>query len=463
MNSVKYDKSSVASIYKYSCHLVGKTLSQAVDLPPSVVNAKNRGDLGRLIEIYYFEHNPPNNHEPDFAEAGLELKTTGISDYKKIQKSGEILRAKERLSLTTINYQTIINEKWENSTLIKKCNLMLILFYKYDNSVSVVEQYFNLEPLLVSLISSQIRQSSYEMEFLKNSVLQISDDDLQTIRLDWEFIRQKIVDNKAHELSEGDTFYLGASRKGSGGDDEALKKQSGSDVGAKSRGFSFKQNFLTKLVQGHSKNEIALGIGKELTFEQATENRFANFMGLTVAEISAELDFFTNSKSQKWLLAKRILARGGQEIVEFEKAGIQLKTVSLSKSGGCREDMSFPAFNCLELASQVWENSDFSFQVETKFLFVVFKEDQNGEDRLHKVMYWNMPYLDRLEAMRVWEDSKRRVAINARDLPKKRESKISHVRPHAKNKKDVDLTPQGEWIVKRCFWLNGSYIANIVS
>ena len=124
--------------------------------------------------------------------------------------------------------------------------------------------------------------------------------------------------------------------------------------------------------------------------------------------------------------------------------------------------MSFPAFKCNELASQDWENSDFSYQIENKFLFVVFKEDENGEDRLLKVLYWNMPYQDRLEAMRVWEEAKRRVMINARDLPRTSESKVAHVRPHAKNKKDVDLTPQGELIVKRCFWLNGSYIADVV-
>ncbi len=180
-------------------------------------------------------------------------------------------------------------------------------------------------------------------------------------------------------------------------------------------------------------------------------------------EISTELNYFTNAKSEKWLLAKRILARGGQSVEEFEKAEIQLKTVSLSKSGGCREDMSFPAFKCEELVTQDWEDSDFSYQVETKFLFVVFKADANGEDRLEKVMYWNMPYEDRLEAKRVWEDTKIRVGINARDLPKRKESKVAHVRPHATNKKDVDLTPQGEWLVKRCFWLNGSYIAKVVS
>jgi len=457
-----YDKKSVESIYKYSCQLTGKNLAQAVQLPSDVVNQRNRGDLGRLIEIHFFEHNPPNDHNPDFAEAGLELKTTGTLDYKRVQKSGEVVRAKERMTLTNINFLTIENEEWESSTLLAKCNLMLILFYKYEKSVSVVEQSFNLNPLLTLMFASRLKQSPREIEFITSTAFQIPESDLEQIRRDWEFIKQKIKDKRAHELSEGDTFYLGACRKGSGKEDEALKKQSGSDVGAKSRAFSFKQNFLSKLVQGHSKNEVALGVGKTVTFEEAVENRFAPFLGMTVKEISNELNYFTNAKSEKWLLAKRILARGGQSIEEFEKAEIQLKTVSISKSGGCREDMSFPAFKCKELAAQDWEDSDFSYQVESKFLFVVFKADSTGEDRLEKVMYWNMPYEDRLEARRVWEDAKRRVSIDAKDLPKRKESKVAHVRPHATNKKDVDLSPQGEWIVKRCFWLNGSYVAKVV-
>ena len=86
MNPQKYDKSSVKSIYNFSCQLTGKTLAQVVELPFDVVNQKNRGDLGRLVEIHFFQHNPPNDHNPDFAEAGIELKTTGTLDYKKNSK-----------------------------------------------------------------------------------------------------------------------------------------------------------------------------------------------------------------------------------------------------------------------------------------------------------------------------------------------------------------------------------------
>jgi DNA mismatch repair protein MutH len=463
MNKPEYDKSSVKSIYEFASKLIDKNLSQAVSLPPNIVNARNRGDLGRLVEKYYFEHNPPPNHEPDFEDAGLELKTTGVKDYKKPTKKGEVVAAKERLTLTTINYQTIHSEQWESSTLLHKCNLMLILLYHYNQDVSVIEQYFFLKPILLSILDEQLKQSEEELRFIKENAFKISSDDLQIIKSDWEFIRQKIVNNRAHELSEGDTFYLGAATKGSGGENEPLKKQNDGETVAKGRAFSLKQKFLTKLVQGHSKNQISLGVGKNLTFEEATSLKFEPFFGLSEDEISKELNFFTKSKSRKWHLAKRILAKSGQKIEEFEKAGILLKTVSLSKTNKGREDMSFPAFVCDEVVNQDWEDSDFANQIENKFLFVVFKKDEKGIDRLIKVMYWNMPYEDRLEAERVWKDAKTRLLKNGLDLPKSSESNIAHVRPHAKNKKDMDITPQGELVVKRCFWLNKAYIASVVS
>ena len=463
MKEIDYDKSSVESIYFHSLKLHGKSLIDAVDLPHGVLNAKNRGDLGNLIEKYYFRHIPIDKNEPDFHEAKLELKTTGIEDYKKNQKSGAKVRAKERLVLTNINYQTIGSEFWETSKFLHKCNLMLILFYKYNKFVSSVEQYFTEKPILFLLDENKVKLDEKDLAFIRKNSLRISDNDLAVIRKDWEFIRQKIVDNKAHELSEGDTFYLGACRKGSGGENEPLRQQAGDGEPAKSRAFAFKQSFMTKILQGHGQNEISLGVGNNLTFEEILEDKFQPFYGMSEEEISVELNYFTKSKSRRWLLAKRMLAKGGQSIEEFQKAGILLKTVTLSKSGTSKEDMSFPAFEMNELISQDWEDSDFASQIENKFLFVVFQEVGDGKIRFKKVMFWNMPLDDRTEAKKVWNETRNRLMTNAHNLPKRSDSKVAHVRPHAQNKADVDLSPQGDLLVKKCFWLNASYITKIVS
>jgi len=124
-NKYKYDKNSPQSILEYALKLSGKSLSEATQLPEGITNSRNRGDLGSLVEKYFFEHVPPNDHEPDFKEAGVELKTTGV-----ILKSSSY-QAKERLVLTMINYESLVNENWEEYTLKKKCQLMLISLSKF--------------------------------------------------------------------------------------------------------------------------------------------------------------------------------------------------------------------------------------------------------------------------------------------------------------------------------------------
>lgn len=436
-NKLKYDKNSVQSIFEYALKLTGKSLAESTHLPEDVANSRNRGDLGSLVEKYYFEHIPPNNHDPDFKEAGLELKTTGVLALSTNYQ------AKERLVLTMINYESIVSESWEDSTLKNKCQLMLILFYLYSKDIAVIDRQF-VKVLLYAIPASDIPQ----------------------IRRDWELIKQSVLDGKAHELSEGDTFYLGACRKGSGGEKEALRKQPFSSELAKARAFSFKQSYINKILVSHDEKESSINVGKETTIEDATKLRFARFIGKTVDDISKELNYPKKSANSKGFLkemSNRILAQNGQTLSQLEKAGIEMKTIRLKKSGKPRESMSFPGFKYLEIVNQDWEDSRFFEKLENKFLFIIFQEGDNGSETLLNAVYWNMPYVDRLEAKRVWEETKRRVSFDASKLPGISESRVAHVRPKARNGSDKLLTPQGDMQVKKCFWLNSSYISEIIS
>jgi DNA mismatch repair protein MutH len=170
-----------------------------------------------------------------------------------------------------------------------------------------------------------------------------------------------------------------------------------------------------------------------------------------------------NHKNFHREIAIKILANGGSSVSEIVKAGIEMKTVRLQLNGKPRESMSFPAFDFLQIGSEIWEESVFFEKLERKFLFIVFRVGTDGVERLEKAGYWNMTYADRLEAERVWTDTQRRVSINAHDLPGMKESHVAHVRPKAKNGGDRGLTPQGDLRTKQCFWLNASYIADVVS
>ena len=438
MHKIIYDKSSVESIYNFALRLTGKSLAEMVTLPEGVTNKENKGDLGVLIVKYYFEHQPPSNLGPDFPDAGLELKTTGVIRNKEGK-----YKAKERLVLTMINYEEIAKERWESSYFLKKCKLIIILFYLFKKELPVFDRRFVLKPLLYK----------------------ISDQDKLVIQKDWHTIRQKVLDGKAHELSEGDTFYLGACRKGSGGEKEGLRKQPFSKELAKSRAFSFKQGYVNRIIEGHIDGEATLGISESVTIEEATALRFENYLGQSVEEMSKKLGLRKLSANQKnfhRLLANQILSLGHKSVLELEKAGIEMKTIRLKENGRPRESMSFPGFKTLELIYQDWEDSNFFEKLERKFLFIIFRPDKDGFERLFKVSYWNMPYEDRMEAKRVWQETKRRAAIDAKNLPKSAESHVAHVRPKARNGQDKELTPQGGMHLKQCFWLNSGYIAQVV-
>jgi DNA mismatch repair protein MutH len=433
-----YEKKSAESIYLHALQLTGKSLSSTLDLPENLENLKDRGQLGTLIEKYYFQIEPPNNHDPDFSEAGVELKVTGVLKHK----SGRFV-AKERLVLTMINYDHIVKETWASNAFYNKCKKMLIMFYQYAKEIPVVDRKFVLAPLMYEIPAA----------------------DLPIIKSDWEKIQAKVLQGKAHELSEGDTFYLGACRKGAGGTKEKLRSQPFSTIGAPGRAFSLKQGYLNRLIS-NLQDESELGVNAEISFEQATQERFERYLGLSIEELSLQLGHQKKSKNHKNFhreIAVKILANGGSSVSEISKAGIEMKTVRLQANGKPKESMSFPAFDFIHIGSELWEESKFFEKIERKFLFVVYKLGTDGVERLEKVGYWNMPYSDRLEAERVWLDTQRRVAVDAHDLPGITESYVAHVRPKAKDGKDKALTPQGDFRTKQCFWLNASYIADVIS
>lgn len=434
---VAYDKTSPESIFEFASRLTGKSLAELVDFPDDIMNKRNKGDLGSLLETFYFEHRPASNSGPDFEEAGLELKATGVVPHKVLR-----YKAKERLVLTMINFEEIVNEKWETSTLLKKCQQMLIMFYLYQKQVDVINRKFVIDPILYRM---------YEW-------------DLAQIRADWEAIRTKVIEGKAHELSEGDTVYLGAARKGSGGPNEPLRSQPNSSVGAKARAFSFKAPYVDALIAGEKILPAVLDISEKVSFEEAVRRRFSEFEGQTVAEIAASFGLAKTSNSQKGFhrqIAVKMLAAGGSSIPELDRSGIELKTIRLGRNGKPRESMSFPGFKFLDIVNEVWEESSFFEKIEKKFLFVVF-EPAASREIFRTAFLWNMPYVDRLEAQRVWEDTKRRVAIDASDLPGMTESPVAHVRPKGKDGNDKIPTPQGGMYLRQAFWLNSSYIHSVV-
>ena len=432
-----YDVTSQDSILEYAKRLFGKTLEETVDVSGWVSLSSDKGDLGKMVEQLYFQFTPSNAQEPDFAEAKVELKVAGV------KRSKDAYKAKERLVLTMIDYVAVVREVWESNTLMKKCSVMLLIFYLYDKEMPVYKRKFVYEPL----------------------IWRFPNDDLRIIKRDWEIIQKKILAGKAHEISEGDTFYLGACRKGSGGIREGLRYQPFSTIKAKSRAFSLKPSYVNTILDKSATESELLQTSQDyaLGIETVTSNKFKSFIGKSIEEISIRLNIHKKGKNDKGFyrrLTLGILGVHTRTVPELEKAGIEMKTIRLNSKDMPKEDMSFPVFGYMDIIQEKWENSVFFQKIEQKFLFVIFKYDNNEVLRFHGLLYWNMPYEDRQEARKVWQKTKRQIANHrAEFLPKSSESRVAHVRPHGRNNRDTLPTPEGKMLVKKCFWLNKKYLA----
>jgi len=450
-----YNPQDKHSVIEYAKLLKGKTLREVCD--PLILEHKytGKGNFGQILEKFYFGYEPNSKAEADFFEIGMELKTSPLKQLKNNE-----YRSKERLVLNIINYIEVVNQQFENSDFWKKNASLLIILYLHQAGCDILDY-------VIKLVD--------EWNFPNT--------DLEIIKKDWELIKQKIADGKAHELSEGDTFYLGACTKGA--NSNSTRKQPFSDILAKQRAYSLKQGYVNHIIASIANDKTgtygklipSVVVAKKQTIEQIVNSKFKLYYGKTVEQIITlkGVELNSNAKSFYANLTKAILGiELDKEIEEFEKAEVIVKTLRLKENNLPKEDISFPNFKYQEIVKEEWDNSCFKEILEHKFLFVFF-QFENKELVLRKVKFWNMPYADVLEAEKVWVKTKEIVSsgnivrelkgtIRYTNFPDKSFNSVSHVRPHAKNAADTyplptkdKLTNANEY-TKHCFWLNNTYV-----
>ena len=460
-----YDKTDKWSILEHSKRLLGKTLEQAI-APDVIEDRKGKGRLGQLVEEYFFGYDVNSNPDADFSEAGLELKVTPIKKLKN-----KVLAIKERLVCTMIDYDVDQGKSFEESHVYLKCACMLILFYLHEADVPV--------PQLL---------------FIYSVLWQIPEKDLLIMKQDYETIIGKIRTGKAHELSEGDTTYLGACRKGQKGDMDVfyhLPDGTRAEIPAPKRAFSLKTQYMrtilafaqktggkgtyntSSLVHGYGPHLIEERELRKKRFENILLDRFTPFYGKTYDELVVELQApTTRAKSKYFIIANEILTERetrGVDVTksdEFLKSGIVIKTIRLKKNGCPAEAMSFENINYLDILQEDdWYESRLYDIFTGRFLFVVFREGEDNQVRLSKAFFWTMPLKDLDEAADYWLSIKKAVKENhiaPEFFYRESDHKKFHVRPKGKNAADVTANPNGGTAKKYCYWFNHDYIQAIV-
>ena len=321
------------------------------------------------------------------------------------------------------------------------------------------------------------------------------------MKADYEKIVGKIKAGQAHDLSEGDTMYLGACTKGKNNRD--VREQPFSDIPARRRAFSLKpaymRTLLDQIVQSggnalcnyQQKSEkqpelVAQELLQQKTFEEIILERFAPFIGKDYVEIANALSLPLTTAKHKYAILANAIASNLQmskidDSEEFKKSGIRLKTARVNASGIPEEAMSFQNIDWIELFENgKWEDSVLYQLFTSRFLFVTFKkvtgtitislsQKTKNEDRyiLDKVFFWTMPSKDLQSAFQYWVHLRRLVIHNKLDKSnywKEKDDKNFHVRPKGTKEsyRNMALTPYDTKVDKQCYWFNKSYLKSLI-
>ena len=433
-----YDREDKESILAYARKLEGKTLRQVTGLTELDSPKQRRGSFGNAVETHYFQYAANSDSAPDFAEVGLELKTTPI----KATKKGKLV-AKERLVIAMIDFNEVVHEDFEHSHLLDKASDILLVSYRYEE---------DKDPL------------DYQIEVARE--WRIPERDLPQIKHDWETVVSKVRAGHAEDISSSDTIYLEACTKGANG--SVTREQPFSKVRAKPRAWALKASYMT-VVQGDLLNMRAESIERDeqerdLGLLELVRHRFSRYFGMTQEDLTS-LFGISVSKNACARVTKCILGVSEDaKIEEFEKAGIKPKTIRLKANGRPKEAISFPAFDYFDVAQTSFEDSGFFELLQQKYLFVLFREDSAGDYRLSDVCFWQMPESDYPEARRCYEQMQENIRNGRADISvKSTENRCCHVRPHGLLKTDTNPQPFGPPVTKKCFWLNQPYLKDEIA
>lgn len=472
-----YDSSSADSILSYAKKLEGKTFSDILkryyaysnrlhEITEDTLSDTNaKGQLGNFLEKYYFGYELNSNQEADFKEAGVELKQTCID-----QKKNGSYTAGERLSITNISFEGPVETDFYKSHVWNKIRLILLIHYLRDKTIPRMDN----KILFVNLFTPPQA-------------------DLEIIINDYNKINSKIIAGLAHEISEGDTLYLGACTKGATAAKSLRPQYYGDHTPAKKRNFCFKRSYMDYVLHNYVlKDSVPYepiikdsSLLEKNSFEDIIIEKIEKHVGETDFRLCEYYNRIYNNNKAQWVdLTYRMLGIKGNHAEEFVKSNIVVKTIRIEENGKIRENMSFPPFRFMDLIEEEWEDSElYNYFSETKFLFVVFKK--NGEYyQLHKAKFWNMPTVDLdRDVQDGWLQVKNTILAGVKfdikpngtisnNLLGQHDNRIIHVRPHATKsayrlsngfekgniERDANPLPDGQWMTTQSFWINNSYI-----
>lgn len=388
----KYTKEFVYNLLE---SVKGKTLGE-VDSSNQFARTeksdKITGIAGDVIEQSVFKYKRDSKQECDIEIDGVltELKTTGVripkSSLSQVKgKTGDAyniyLKAKEGISITGVTFEPTIQTDFLSSHFWEKAEHLLIVFYEYKPYTSVSASAYMDFPIV---------------DYCYNT---FSETEKKQLRSDWEYVSKYLqnVYNSYTDKNQRDEYLVGFTHK--------LR----SNLllielvpGFKKKGNSYqkpryrlKKTFVDCIVEGHfNKSRHSTEINLKESFSSFAElderchKLGLKYKGKTFSELKVLLGIKTDVTTKDFA-AKCILRMFDadcnklNEILDFKKAGIIAKTITLNPKGGRTEDMKLKHIDFDEWADRNIEFSEsdiYNYFCEHSFLCPVFQESGDSLD-----------------------------------------------------------------------------------
>ena len=397
--------------------LEGKALSSF-----GIEKSKNKGLAGNVVEGIFGLTND-NLSKADFLEIGIdaELKTTPISVLKNGKHS-----PKERLVLSMINYNRKLPETFNKTHVFSKIQNTIILDYMHGEIKT----------------------------FGKAWLLEITDEEWGVIEEDYKIIKNKIESGFAHTLSDSDTLFLSASRKGH---KEGPVKYKGSDIPAKKRAWALKTTFMKRKASERYDGLLPQTIS---SLKLIHKNQIVNFIksqvGKTQKELMTSLKMKpSKAKSLNTNIIRRLLKSKGLYLNKLKNREIFFKVQRLNEKGKLKEDISFKQVDFEEVNNYEFENTDLYNYMANGFSFILF----DWENRLVDVKEVQFSDEDISKAKEGFEMFQLQLKNGETKFIKASDNQFIHLRPKGKNSKDT-IEVNGKRIVKQSLWINKKEITN---
>lgn len=417
-------------IYELLEGIKGKTLGE-VDKSHQFARTerseKITGIAGDVIEQSVFGYKRDSKQECDIEIDGVltELKTTGVrvpkSDLKNTKNKvgaayNVYLGAKEGISITGVTFEPTIQTDFQTSHFWEKAEHLLIVFYEYKSYDVVPASSYAQFPIV---------------DYCYNS---FSDEEKAKLRNDWEIVRDYLKSiyssypqqEERNEQLVGFTHVLrpnlllielvpGFKRKSNG-------------TYQKPR-YRLKQTFVDYIVRGHfSKSRASMEIALKESFssfaqlDAKCQMLTIKYKGKTLPQLKQLLNIDTETKD---IAAKCILRMFDancnrlNQITDFTKAGIIVKTITITPEGGRTEDMKLKRIDFAEWADRdidFEESEIYNYFCEHSFLCPIFCEyDNTDQSKTIFKGFKRFAFDDKFiedEVRRTWENSRRLIHRN---------------------------------------------------